>query len=115
MHLGKIPEMRNTFKPRLSIGIHTYWRQWPASDFARTLRFWLEQVSESFPGKARDVAAIGEFSSGPTRRIDSLDAADEVKVAVGGNDLLYLVVDHSGGVEGVPRVDLGVGFQKFDR
>jgi len=82
---------------------------------ARALRFWLGQVSERFPGKARDVDAIGEFSSGPARRIDSLDPVDEVKVAVGRNDLLDVIVNHGSGVEGVSRIDLGVGFQKFNR
>ncbi len=58
---------------------------------------------------------VGEFNSTPARRVYSMDPGDEVEVGVGGNDLLDVVVDHGCRMEGVSCIDLGVGFQKFDR
>ena len=57
--------------------------------------------------------AIGEFSSGPARRIDSLDPGDEFKMAVGRDDLLDVMVDHGGGVDRVPGGDGRICFHQL--
>ena len=51
------------------------------------------------------MADIGDFISTPAHWVDSVDPGDEVEVAVGGNDLLDVVIDHGCGVDGVPRCD----------
>ena len=45
-------------------------------------------------------------------RINSLDPGYHIEVRVGRDDLFYMVVDHGGSMEGVSRLNSGMGFKK---
>ena len=46
--------------------------------------------------------------------VDSFDFVNEIEVRIRGDDLLYSVMDHGGGMKGISRLNFGIRLQEFN-